>query len=79
MRNEVSEGGLVVLFLFVLATEAIIEILKEWVIFNDSVTLILRIYGSTDRRKYNYLKSYNTTVRLNFTKAKVGGHFPDFD
>ena len=23
---------------------------------------------------------YNhTTVRLNFTKAKVGGHFPDFD
>lgn len=47
-----------VLLLFVLATEATIEILKEWVIVNDSVTLILRIYESTDRRKYNYLKSY---------------------
>ena len=26
----------------------------------------------------NY-KTVITTVRLNFTKAKVGGHFPDFD
>ena len=26
-----------------------------------------------------YLISFITTVRLNFTKAKAGGHLPDFD
>ena len=27
----------------------------------------------------HYFQSDNTSVRLNFTKAKAGGHLPDFD